>query len=237
MTFVLKHNSPVDEIMVEWEAFANRWPYEFRQGHHVTLIGPTGSGKTLLAQELVKIRSNVVALGIKHRDDSMRKLMGQGWTRITKWENRPRNASKLVLWPKESDINKVQAVHKEVFGKMLANIYRDGGWCVWTDELRYMTDMIGMRKAYQLMYVAGRSNNVSLVSAAQRPSHVPLEAYSQAQHLILFRTGDERDLVRLGGLNGNNARQIASMVAALPHHHFLHVNLNDGSHSISTLKV
>lgn len=100
-----------------------------------------------------------------------------------------------------------------------------------------MTDILGLKRAFQLMYVAGRSNLISLVSAAQRPSHVPLEAYSQASHLILFRTGDERDLVRMGGLNGVNAKQVASTVATLPKHVFLHVNQDTGEQTISKLAI
>lgn len=221
---------------VEWPAFAKQWPSQFRQGQHVTIIGPTGSGKTLLAQELIKPRSHVVATGVKHKDESMSQLTKQRWLRLNKWQDKPRNATRLLLWPKESDITKVQAVHKETFSYLLQDVYKKGSWCIWTDELRYMTDMIGLKKAYQLMYVAGRSNNISLVSAAQRPSHVPLEAYSQAQHLILFRTGDERDLQRAGGLNGNNAKQVSAAVADLPFHHFLHVNLMTGKQTISTLR-
>ena len=221
---------------VAWPQFLKRWPSEFKQGEHVTLIGPTGCGKTLLAQELIKCRSHVVATGVKYRDDSMSRLLKQGWKRSNTWPERPRNCTRHIVWPTETDIEKVRDVRHDSFRRMLADIYVRGGWGVWTDELRYMTDFLGLRKHYQEMYIAGRSNNISLVSAAQRPSHVPLEAYSQAAHLFLFRTGDERDLSRVGGLNGVSAKQVAQTVAELPFHHFLYVNLRDGRQSISTLE-
>lgn len=227
----------------EWDTFIARWPSLFSQGEHVTLIGPTGSGKTMLAQELVKCRAKVVALGIKRKDDSLSRLKKQGWIQISDWNKRPNKwglfagrGNRIILWPMEKDITKVRDTHRKAFAYMLGDIWHRGGWCIWTDELRYLTDIVRMKESYVLMYVTARSNNVSLVSAAQRPSHVPLEAYSQAQHLFLFRTGDERDLTRQGGLNGNNAKQIATMVAELPKHHFLYVNLNDGSFIQSTLK-
>lgn len=226
---------------MEWEDFQAKWNGLFKQGEHVTIIGPTGSGKTLLAEELIKPRTNVVALGIKPKDESLKRLNRvAGWRKVRDWKMRKRwwqeEPKRVILWPKVSDMERVEEVQRETFRKLLSHIWRKGGWCIWTDELRYMTDIIKLRKHYIQMYITSRSNGVSLVSSAQRPSHVPLEAYSQAQHLFLFRTGDERDLVRMGGLNGNNAKQIAMMVADLPKHHFLHVNLNDGSYVQSTLK-
>ncbi len=197
------------------------------------MIGPTGCGKTVLSERLVEARQYVVATGVKHKDESLSKLLKGKWIRISDWKKKPRTAERIVLWPSVSDITQVADVHRRVFLTMLADIYKVGGWCIWTDELRYMTDILGLKKPYVQMYIAARSNNVSLVSAAQRPAHVPLEAYSQASHLFLFRTGDERDLVRMGGLNGVNAKQVAATVAQLPKHHFLHVNLDTGTQTIS----
>jgi ABC-type cobalamin/Fe3+-siderophores transport system ATPase subunit len=221
---------------VEWNKFQRYWPARFKQGQHVTVIGPTGCGKTVLTGHLVEPRKLVVATGVKYVDESLDKMRKQGWKRVGRWKERPKNAERVLLWPNEPDVHKLQEVHRQAFNELLASVYKEGHWCIWSDELRYLTDMIGLKKVYQQMYIAGRSNRISLVSAAQRPSHVPLEAYSQAQHLFLFRTGDERDLTRMGGLNGVNSKQVAATVAELPKHHFLYVDLNDGTQYISTVK-
>jgi len=222
---------------VDWVTFFNYWCKNWKQGEHVTVIGPTGSGKTLVCEQLVRVRSHVVVTGVKHADSSLEGLMKAEWVRVNKWKDRHRSSRRVVLWPKESNIQRVQGVHRKVFSDLLADVYKRGSWCIWTDELRYMTDIIGLKKEYVLMYIAARSNRISLVSAAQRPSHVPLEAYSQAQHLILFRTGDERDLARAGGLNGADAKQVAATVSQLPKHHFLYINLNNGEQMVSTLNL
>ena len=51
-----------DRFMADW-----RW----KQGEHVTTIGPTGSGKTVLNRELLRRRDFVVVLGVKNRDKEL----------------------------------------------------------------------------------------------------------------------------------------------------------------------
>jgi energy-coupling factor transporter ATP-binding protein EcfA2 len=220
-----------------WEAFLKSWRHQFMQGEHVTIIGPTGSGKTLLAKRLIQVRSHVVGLGIKPRDSSMEDLMQAGWHRVDKWSARPKSATRVLLWPKTGTLDETRKIHRERFTELLEAVWKQGGWCIWTDELRYLTHNCRMLELYQQMYVTSRSNKISLVSAAQRPKWIPLEAMSQASHLILYRTGDESDLVRMGGLNGNNAKQVANTVADLPDHTFLYVNMRNGNQAISKVAL
>lgn len=220
-----------------WAQFVKRWPAQYMQDQHVTIIGPTDCGKTTLAQRLIDCRGHVVGLGVKYVDSSMEGLLRQGWVRTDHWSNRPRSAKRLLVWPKVDDPEQATIVQGKTFKHVLAQIYKIGKWCVWTDELRYLTHNCGMMKLYQNMYVTARSNKISLVSAAQRPAFVPLEAYSQATHLFLYRTGDERDLARLGGLNGTSAKQVALTVGDLPFHTFLHVNMRTGEQTISQVAL
>ena len=60
-----------------WEQFRTQWPKRFRQGQHVTVIGPTGCGKTTLVTELVKPRAFVTVFGVKHKDESLAKLIAK----------------------------------------------------------------------------------------------------------------------------------------------------------------
>jgi hypothetical protein len=82
----------------------------------------------------------------------------------------------------------------------------------------------------------GRSLNVSFVAATQRPSWVPLEAYDQATHLLLWRETDKRNLSRLGDIGGVDTELIRSVVPTLPKHDFVYVNTRDGTISISNTR-
>lgn len=219
---------------VSFDAFMERWPKQYKQDQHVTIIGPTGCGKTTLGSRLVECRKLVVVTGVKHRDDTMMKLVkSDTWHRAQTWKRKPKTAERVVLWPKEDDLDKVMDVHHKVFGDMFRAIYREGYWCIWSDELTYLADHAGLRKMIRQMYILARSNMISLVGSAQRPAFVPIEAYSQASHLFLFRTGHEGDLGKVGSFNGANAKQISATVETLPEHHFLHVNLLTREQTVS----
>ena len=223
-----------EPLQVPWEQFIKAWPYQYKQDQHVTIIGPTDCGKTILAQKLIACRGHVVGTGVKYVDDSMEGLLKQGWHRIDKWSTRPKTAQRLLLWPKADNPDEAAKLHKDRFTEMLHSIYKQGKWCIWTDELRYLTDNCGMAKVYRGMYVTARSNKISLVSSAQRPAWVPLEAYSQAQHLFVHKTGYEDDLLKMLGGKG---KALIEVVANLPWYHFLHVNLRTGEQEITKVNL
>lgn len=220
-----------------WDQFFRQWERVYKQDQHVTIIGPTDCGKTTLTKRLIQPRGHVVGFGIKYKDTSLDDLLKQDWHRVDRWKLKPRSARRILLWPKADDPEEAPKLHRERFAEALHDIFKVGAWTVWSDELRYLTDMCGLRKLYQHMYITSRSNNISLVSAAQRPAFVPLEAYSSAQHLFLYKTGDERDIVRIGGLNGTSAKQVAGTVADLPFHTFLYVNQRTGQQIISHVEL
>lgn len=214
---------------VSWEEFLRR--FDWQQGEHLSFIGPTGCGKTTLAQQLLNRRDYVAAIGTKPRDKTMDALIRQEkYKRIRSWEERPpivRKSQRVVLWPQFQRPEDV-AVQQYEIDRALREMFVSGGWTVFADELFYLCHTLRLTKLLEMYWTQGRSLGLSLVGGTQRPAHVPLFAYDQATHLFFWRDNDETNLRRVAGLGGLNAKEVRSAVTGLPHHHALYVNTRDG---------
>jgi len=202
---------------VSWEdflAFYFRW----EQGEHVTLIGPTGQGKTTLALSILQMRDFVLAIATKQRDPVLYTLEGMGYQRVTKFGEQPADVKpKIVLAANLPRGTESLPTQKRVVHDALTTVYIQGGWTVYLDEASEV----------ELLWQQGRSSGISVVAAAQRPVFVPLSAFSQATHLFLWRTSDRRDLDRIGALGSHDSRAISAEVASLPRYTVLYVNTRD----------
>ncbi|MFD7908343.1 hypothetical protein ACFV4G_39645 [Kitasatospora sp. NPDC059747] len=197
----------------------------------MTFVGPTGSGKTTLATQLLDRRQFVVALGTKPRDSSLDKLIrGKKYRRIREWPPPPlagRKSQRVVLWPlfrRPEDM----ANQQQQIDRALREMFTQGGWTVFADELFYLCHMLRLTKLLETYWTQGRSIGLSLVGGTQRPFHVPLFAYSQATHLFAWKINDERDLKRIGGLGGLSSKFIQETIMTLEKHEVLYVNTRDG---------
>lgn len=225
---------------VPWQRFQSglRWS----QGEHVTLVGPTGTGKTTLALSLLPRRKYVGVFGTKPADKTLDRLIReQGYRKVGRWDPRPvdkRNPGeqRLLLWPKCGDLDDDDR-NAVIFDEALHRIFRQKRWCIFADELSFMCetfsgDRTSRRKpiAYHFKKVLqqGRSIGVSLVSSVQRPFYVPLACYDQATHLFFWSDNDEANLKRIGGIGWLNSKLIRETVASLPKHHVLYANTRHG---------
>ena len=212
---------------VSWDTFMDYWRKTWRQGEHVSYIGPTGSGKTTLAVELLGVRRHVVALATKPRDSTMDRLIRDGYRKIKTWPPPRVGGSRVVLWPPfrdDSDLPNQQAV----MASALRGAFTEQSWTIFADELWYLGTELRLDHLLRIIWTQGRSLDVTLVGGTQRPAHVPLLAYDQATHLFFFRDNDETNLRRISGLGGLNSALIRRTVAALPRHVALYVNTRTG---------
>lgn len=216
--------------VVSWSAFLRR--LDWRQGEHLTAIGHTGSGKSHAVRLLLPLRGHSVVFGTKPRDATLKAFRRDGWVRYTEWPPEPHD-DRVLLWPSVQTIPDDIVNQRRVFADALADVFAQGGWCVYLDELPYIVNTLRLGDYPELLWQQGRSLGVSLVAAAQRPRHVPLLAFSQATHLLLWRASDAADLQRLAEIGGVNTDAVRRIVARLPPYAFLHVNTRNGALQIS----
>jgi energy-coupling factor transporter ATP-binding protein EcfA2 len=210
---------------VSWEEFSS--VMDWKQGEHVTLLGHTGSGKTTLARAILPMREHTLIFATKPRDESLDLFKREGYTVARAWPIDSRVYKKVVFWPKIERTEDVVTQVTEI-QKCLSSVYRSGGWCVYFDEVRYLSDTLGLKPLIEMLWLQGRSLKVSVVAGTQRPAWVPLEAYSQATHLFMWRDRDETNLRRLQGIGSIDHRELKEMVRELPLHDVLYVHTRTG---------
>lgn len=213
---------------VPWERLPR--VMQWRQGEHVSAIGPTGTGKTTLMLGLLPQRRYVCVIGTKPQDSTLESLIrNDGYKRIEQWPP-PSTRNRVILWPRISRASDIPAT-RAVISHALDEAFSEGGWCVCADEVWYLCHRLKLTHLLESYWTQGRSINLSLVSSTQRPAHVPLFLYSQATHLFIWRDSDRRNLDRLreissGALISTDVRKI---VEGLPAHTALYLNTRTGT--------
>lgn len=213
---------------VPWDVFL-RERFDWRNGEHVAMIGPTGQGKTTLLMNILSKHSYVVVFATKPRDASMERLIAQGYLRMDHWQSIPvTRAPRRVLWPSAMELDSEDR-QRDVFHDAFRRIYREGGWTVAIDEGWYVVNELGLRKDVMLYLLQARSLGISLVLATQRPAWVPVEVYDQSTHLFFWRDNDERNLSRISGISWRSADLIRALVANLDAYQVLYINTRTGA--------
>lgn len=217
-----------------------KFVFDWRQGQHVALIGPTESGKSTLQYGILPKRKYVVFFATKPRDKTLDAFADKGgFVRIQDWPpTRGRVSKKIItpdemprrlLWPDATEMSPATMDHqREVFLRAFHDIYGTGGWCVVWDEFWMMCSILGLEKEARIMLQQARSNDISFVIGAQRPSRIPLEVFDQTTHLFFWRDNDEANLKRMGGIGWKSANEIRAFVANLEPFQVLYINTRRG---------
>lgn len=230
MPLASTHDVPV----VPWGDFL-AGTFDWRQGEHVALVGPTGQGKSTLSQAIMGLRRWVVVIATKPKDGTTDRLRRRGYVLLRAWPPSPdqlARGSRFILWPKLRNVAD-QANQATVVNDALRSIFADGSWCVVLDEQEYVTDDLGARDMVRLLYKQGRSLGISLLCGNQRPRWVPRETWTQATHLFLWGTSDRDDLRALAGLGVANSDAIKHTVANLARYDALYVNTRTGALAVT----
>jgi hypothetical protein len=216
------------------------WPefnrnLDWRQGEHVTLAGGTGSGKTTFARQLLPRRKYVVVLATKAEDPSLyNPLLEQGFVMRSTWDPNPDDEPKVIFKPPLRGGIAGRDSQREAFRELLIDVFESGRWCIYADEIRYITEFLSLRTEMELLWLQGRSLRISIVAATQRPVSIPVLAW-EAQHLFVWRFTEKRDVDTISDFTGTLYPVVRQVLPRLPKHEVLHIRPEYGTASRTIL--
>lgn len=223
-----------DIAEVNRKVFLN-YAWSYQPGEHVTILGPTNSGKTTLGYQLLQHSATPelpgVVMVMKPRDSTALKWnRSLGFKIIHTWQGRklPWNAKKpgWTLWPKHTLTN-IDADDRnlhEQFKAALSGSYAEGNKIVFADEVYGLESDLDLGQQLKAIWTRGRSMGCGLWAASQRPAYISQYAYGNASHLFLHRDSNRRDRSRYDEIGGAvNPGVVKAVLTVLPRHHFLYL--------------
>lgn len=109
------------------------------------------------------------------------------------------------------------------FRRAILDSYKRGNRIVFGDEAYGLCEELNLDRELITGWTRGRSMGMGVWAASQKPTHIPLHAYNQAQHLFLFRDPDKRARERYSEISGVDPRMVRDVVLHLKKHQCLYI--------------
>lgn len=228
---------------VPWEQVRPRLERAWKPGMHIGVFGPNGFGKSTVARELGELSTQPVIFFItKKRDPLLSELPKRGWKLCrtldqvkhelrsppgARYFGKGKAATKppprIVYWPTATGgLRQRRAKLRGLSERLLDFVYERGGITLILDEGLFLTKTLGQAEQVEMLLHEVRSSGCRLVILSQRPSGLPLSAYSAPTYLIMFSTNEPADLKRLSEIGGTlDSHTLRDEVQLLPMYEFV----------------
>lgn len=215
--------------------------WDYQTGEHVTILAPSGGGKTQLGYELLEVTARpelpAVVLVMKPRDDTVTRFVKRVKFRVIRRWPPPLRILKAVkppgyaLWPSATfNIDRDEATQKVIFGGCIRWCYRKGEWIVFGDETYSLENELpngGLKKEIRTVHTKGRSMHCGLWVASQRAAYISMWSY-QAHHMFIGNDTTEAAQKRLADIGANVDKELVrQIIAGLQRFEFLYINRDD----------
>lgn len=193
-------------------------PINIKVGDRWAIIGGTGSGKTVLSNELLKIYYNAtqakvpfLVIDSKITGDfnylTKNKQIGQ----VIKGNNvkavlKSMEKIPFTIWqPEEDDFDLYNEIFKGIY---LRGRNKNVPGIVMIDELSSICNAAGKAPRYwEILNKQGRGMHIGMINLTQSPSFVPPSLLRQATHAIRMQLNDEYDVKKLARLMGRDVEE------------------------------
>jgi len=209
-------------LTITYQAFLHTLETKWRAGQHITVIGTTGSGKTIAIRDMLMMRRYLVVLATKAKDKSLARYR---LPTIASWPP-DYSQEKVMVWKKPKRLGDFGSQQALVY-TVMNDIFFRGGYTVYFDDLFYIVHMLHLRRAIEMLYTQVRSQGVSLVASVQRPSNVPLVSINQASYLLVFNIKDIIDVQRVAKDVSMDWKELQAAIATLQKYEFLFLEMGE----------
>lgn len=165
-------------------------------------------------------------LGTKPQDaDLYPAFERRGYVIRREWDPNDRSEQRVIFAPPLTSAGKdALEAQAEAFRYVLNELYRVGGWTVYADELAYLNNRMKLGYELDTLYEQGRSINLTMVAATQRPRNVPVNAFAMAEWFAFWRLSNSGDRRHAAGLIGSYQGLANEAMLRLPQYEVVVVN-------------
>lgn len=212
--------SPARVEGLDWDEFAEWFEHQWKPGEHVSIVTPTGGGKTTLAVGLLELRRWCGIIPPKGVDDTLRALHPRrmlDWpsdravTRLLEEDERQGRPSRYVFGKDVETYTRDWPQLVEVYRDALAGMFRMHGWTCYVDDLKLLCDM-GLGPAATRWLISARSRGLSFVSAFQFPRRVIRTALDEPTWIFASQTRDATVIDRTAEVLGRPKAEVRGML-------------------------